>query len=161
MNENKSDRLSVYELSYLIASSIPEEMVAQELSKINKIVADSGATTIAEEQPKLEDLAYTIKKKTVAGSYDKFDSAYFGWVKFELSPSKIEEIKKSVEIIPSVIRVLVITTTKENTYLGKRASSASKIEVEAEKPAEPVVEAEVTASPEEIDKSIDAMVKEA
>ncbi len=161
MNENKTDRLSVYELSYLIASSIPEEKVGEELSKIQKIVVDGGSSIIAEEQPKLEELAYTIKKKTVAGSYDKFDEAYFGWMKFEVSPSKIEEIKKSVELIPSVIRVLVITTIKENTYLGKRASSTSKIEVEAEKPVEVAQEVEVTASREEIDKSIDAMVKEA
>ncbi len=161
MNENKTDRLSVYELSYLIASSIPEEKVGEELSKIQKIIADGGSSIIAEEQPKLEDLAYTIKKKTVAGSYDNFDEAYFGWVKFEVSPSKIESIKKNVELIPSVIRVLVITTIRENTYLGKRASSPSKIETEAEKPTESVHVAEPTASREEIDKSIDAMVKEA
>ena len=161
MNENKTDRLSVYELSYLIASSIPEEKVGEELSKIQKIIADGGSSIIAEEQPKLEDLAYTIKKKTVAGSYDKFDEAYFGWVKFEVSPSKIESIKKNVELIPSVIRVLVITTIRENTYLGKRASSPSNIVTEAEKPTESVQVAEPTASREEIDKSIDAMVKEA
>jgi ribosomal protein S6 len=161
MNENKQDRLSVYELSYLIASSIPEEKVGDEYAKLNKIIADSGAVTISEEQPKLEDLAYTIKKKTVAGSYDKFDKAYFGWVKFEVNPSKIDSIKKSAESIDSFVRVLVITTVKENTYLGKRSSSTNELEGEiVEKPAE-VQEIETPASPEEIDKSIDAMVKEA
>lgn len=161
MNENKQDRLSVYELSYLIASSIPEEKVGDEYAKLNKIIADSGAVMIAEEQPKLEDLAYTIKKKTVAGSYDKFDKAYFGWVKFEVNPSKIDLIKKSSELIDSFIRVLVITTIKENTYLGKRASATNELEVEVVEKAPEVQETETTASPEEIDKSIDAMVKEA
>lgn len=161
MNENKQDRLSVYELSYLIASSVPEERVGDEYAKLNKIIADSGAVMIAEEQPKLEDLAYTIKKKTVAGSYDKFDKAYFGWVKFEVNPSKIDLIKKSSELIDSFIRVLVITTIKENTYLGKRASATNELEVEVVEKAQEVQETETTASPEEIDKSIDAMVKEA
>lgn len=161
MNENKQDRLSVYELSYLIASSVPEERVGDEYAKLNKIIADSGAVMIAEEQPKLEDLAYTIKKKTVAGSYDKFDKAYFGWVKFEVNPSKIDLIKKSSELIDSFIRVLVITTIKENTYLGKRASATNELEVEVVEKAPEVQETETTASPEEIDKSIDAMVKEA
>lgn len=161
MNENKQDRLSVYELSYLIASSVPEEKVADEYAKLNKIIADSGAVMIGEEQPKLEDLAYTIKKKTVAGSYDKFDKAYFGWIKFEVSPSKIDSIKKSAELIDSFIRVLVITTIKENTYLGKRASATNELGVEVVEKTSEVQGTEVIASPEEIDKSIDAMVKEA
>jgi ribosomal protein S6 len=165
MNENSKDRLTVYEVGYLIGSSIPEEKVAEEVEKIHEIINDAGSAIVSEEFPRPLDLAYTIRKKTVAGSYDKFDKAYFGWIKFEVGTDKIESIKKSIEVIPSIIRTLNITTVKENTYLGKHSSSIAKIPSEVEKATEVGNQADVVesvpASPEEIDKSIDAMVKEA
>lgn len=165
MNEKIGDRLTVYEVGYLIGSSIPEEKVGDEVEKIKKILNDAGAVIISEEFPRPEDLAYTIRKKTVAGSYEKYDKAYFGWVKFEVGTDLIENIKKSIEVIPSIIRTLNITTVRENTYLGKHSSMTAKMAVENEKPAEIVSPVDVVetvpASPEEIDKSIDAMVKEA
>ncbi len=165
MNEKNGDRLAVYEIGYLIGSSIPEEKVSEEVEKIKKILNDAHAVIISEEFPRPEDLAYTIRKKTVAGSYEKYDKAYFGWVKFEVGTDLIENIKKSIEVIPSIIRTLNITTVRENTYLGKHSSATAKIAVENEKPAEVVGSVDAVdaapASPEEIDKSIDAMVKEA
>ncbi len=110
-----------------------------------------------------------MKKKTVSGSYDKYDTAYFGWLKFEIEPGKIEAVKKAVENRDTVLRVLLVSTVRENTYLGKRASlvaasfagepvDARMAQVSEEKaapaPAAP-------ASIEEMDKSIDEMVKEA
>lgn len=165
MNEKSGDRLTVYEVGYLIGSSIPEEKVSDEVEKIKKIITNAGASIISEEAPRFEDLAYTIRKKTVAGSYDKFDKAYFGWVKFEVGTDLVENIKKSIEVVPSIIRTLIITTVRENTYLGKRSSAVEKIVLESDKPVEVVSHGDVVesapASPEEIDKSIDAMVKEA
>jgi ribosomal protein S6 len=169
MQEKIDDRLSVYEIGYLIASSVPEEKVGAEVENIKKIINDAGSLVIAEEMPRKQPLAYTIRKKTVSGSYDKFDQAYFGWVKFEVASSKVDGIKKSIENIPSVIRMLLITTVKENTYLGKNALSlAEKVSEEVEKVAtesETVAtipeSEEAPATIEEIDKSIDDMVKEA
>jgi ribosomal protein S6 len=171
MNENTQDRTSVYEIGYLLAG-MPEERVSAEADAVKKVVTDAGASIIAEEAPKHEKLAYTMKKKTVSGSYDKYDEAYFGWVKFEASSDKIDGVKKAVEVIPSVLRMIVVTTVRENTYLGKRAPAAAafprRIPVAGaegdalaataaakkdEKPAEP-------ATIEEMDKSIDEMVKE-
>ena len=102
----------------------------------------------------------------MAGSYEKYDSAYFGWVKFETSSASIETIKKQIEILPSVIRMLVITTVRENTYLGKRESAGVKSldssEWQNNEEVKTVVaqKVEEPATVEEIDKSIDAMVKE-
>ncbi len=166
MNEKKEDRLTVYEIGYLIADSIPEDKIGEEVDKVKKILGDANASVISEEAPHIEDLAYTIRKKTVAGSYNKYDKAYFGWVKFEIGSSLIENIKNAVEVIPSIIRVLVITTVRENTYLGKHAPAISLKSTVSEDKTENVKGSEVIAdsilaTPEEIDKSIDAMVKEA
>lgn len=156
MNQEREDRLSVYEVGYLIVSSVAEENVPAEAEKIKKIIIDAGASVISEEMPHKEQLAYEMRRKTVSGAYEKYDEAYFGWVKFELSSSKIESVKKAVEVIPSVLRMILITTVKENTYLGKRALSMTPkaaIAVEEKKDV-PV------ATVEEMDKSIDDMVKE-
>lgn len=159
--KEKEDRLSVYEIGYLIADSIPEEGVPAEADKIKKIISDAGSEIIAEDLPHKERLAYTIRRKTVGGTYEKYDSAYFGWVKFEVSSSKIDAIKKSIEPMPSVVRMILITTVRENTYLGKRAPAvapATATIVQEER----VVAAPVAApaSIEDMDKSIDDMVKE-
>jgi len=168
MIDTNKDRTAVYEIGYLIATSIPEEKVSGEAEALKKIVTDAGSEVIAEEAPHLEQLAYEMRKKTVSGSYDKYERAYFGWIKFEVGTDKIESIKKAFEVTPSVLRTLVISTVKENTYLGKRAAHAIADEISAkpEAPVEAKVEkvAEEIVAPatvEEMDKSIDAMVKEA
>jgi ribosomal protein S6 len=159
------DETSVYEVGYLIISSIPEEKVPEEVEAVKKIITDAGSTVIAEEAPHSEHLAYTISKKTVSGGYEKYDSAYFGWIKFELGSDKIEEVKKVIELRPSVLRMLLISTVRENTYLGKRAPDIAPVVFA------PIAVATISgaltddkkdvapATIEEMDKSIDNMVK--
>ena len=167
MEENtKDDRISVYEIGYLVAGDVLEEKVSEEADKVKDVIVKSGATIIADEVPHMEELSYTMRVKTVSGSYEKYDRAYFGWVKFELSSNKVESVKKTVELLPKILRMILITTVKENTYLGKRASQiaaaimpkkAQDIGIGA------VVDAkkDVTSlSVEDMDKSIDDMVKE-
>lgn len=177
MNDNNKDRQAIYEIGYLIVGSIAEENIATETEKVKKVIIDAGANIIAEEAPHHQQLAYTIRRKTVAGSYEKYDEAYFGWIKFEIGTDKIEAIKKTIEVIPSILRILLITTVREDTYLGKRAPTAAavamptldekntarsphKTSMEAVIPEE-VIESAVapTATVEEMDKSIDEMVK--
>ncbi len=181
MDETQSDvRVNVYEIGYLLVSSVPEEKVASEAEAVKSIITKAGASVIAEETPHSERLAYTMRKKTVSGSYDKYDSAYFGWIKFEVASNVIESIKTSVEIHPTVLRMLMISTVKENTYLGKRAiaiaedfspsvkkNGGDKSSVAERAPftitkavEDEKVAPSAPATVEDMDKSIDAMVKE-
>ncbi|MES2216627.1 MAG: 30S ribosomal protein S6 [Patescibacteria group bacterium] len=169
MTETNHDDQSVYEIGYLIAG-VPDEKVPTEAEALKKIIGDAGAEFITEEAPHQQQLAYTIRKKTVTGGYDKYDTAFFGWVKFELGADKIEAVKKAMELHPSVLRMLLISTVRENTYLGKRAPAVvlATSGVTAEQPLATVSGALVEekkdvapASIEEMDKSIDNMVKEA
>ena len=159
MNDMHEGRLSVYEIGYLIVPSVPEEKVPAEEAAIQKLIADTGAEVLAEEAPRRIPLAYTMRVKMVSGAYDKHDEAYFGWIKFEVGSDKIEALKKAVELMPSMLRMMVMSTVREATYLGKRAASMLA------KPAIAVTE-ETKAAPaapvtiEEMDKSIDALVKE-
>jgi ribosomal protein S6 len=159
-NNTKGERLSVYEIGYLFATSIPEEKVPLEADTLKKILTDAGATIITDEAPEATPLAYEMRKKTVSGSYNTYDSAYFGWVKFELDSGKIEAVKKSVELMPTVLRMLLTTTVRENTYLGKRASAAAAKAISGTPEDKKNAVAAAPASIEEMDKSIDEMVKE-
>ena len=171
----KEDKMQIYEIGYLLVSSIPEEKVATEVALLKDILSKKGAEFIAEETPELRTLAYTMTKK-IGAVHHGFDKSYFGWFKFELSTKETESVKKSFEENPHMLRMLFITTVKEGTYLGKKSPSASLSKVEetniehnsntAEVTTEATAEvvAEVPAAPvsvEEIDKSIDEMVKEA
>ncbi|MEK7463653.1 MAG: 30S ribosomal protein S6 [Patescibacteria group bacterium] len=158
MDKNiKEDRSDVYEIGYLLVSSIPEEKVVSEVASLKEALSKKGAEFIGEETPELRTLAYTMTKK-IGTSNQRFDRGYFGWFKFEMPVKEIESIKKSFEENPHMLRMLVITTVRENTYLGKKSPAVSP-----EVAAEPVKEVApvAPASIEEMDKSIDAMVKEA
>jgi ribosomal protein S6 len=161
MDNINDDRLSVYEIGYLIVSSVPEEKVSGEADTIRKIITGAGSEIITEEAPYYQPLAYTMRKKMVSGVYEKYDAAYFGWIKFEVGSDKIEAIKNAIEIHPSILRMLLITTVRENTVLNKRVVSVDTL---TQKLSEDTV-AEVKETPvavvEEMDKSIEAMVKEA
>jgi ribosomal protein S6 len=167
MSETKhADNQSVYEIGYLIVSSIPEEKISSEAEAINTIITASGASVIADEAPHRMKLAYEMRKKNVGGTYEKYNDAFFGWTKFEVGSDKVEAIKKSIEAKDSVLRMLLITTVKENTYLGKRAPAiAAEFSLKKEGKSEEAApaakkEAAPAASVEEMDKSIDDMVKE-
>lgn len=159
--------MSVYELGYLLAG-LPDERVAAEADGIREVVTKNGGTIIAEETPHHERLAYTMRKKMVSGSYNKYDEAHFGWIKFEAASSKAAAVKNAVDTREPVLRTLLITTVRENTYLGKRAPAvAAAFAKKGPEEAAPGVGAAkkdtVAAAPatvEEMDKSIDEMVKE-
>lgn len=165
----KDGALKVYEIGYLLVSSVPTEKVADIATSLKDVLSKKGAEIISEEAPELIELSYTMIKK-IGTANQRFDRGYFGWIKFELSASEIEEVKKTFEMHPDMLRMLLIITVKENTFLGKKASAAAAVAVEGVSPEAPanetlpipgIVSPTAPASIEEMDKSIDEMVKEA
>jgi len=150
----KSEKMEVYEIGYHIVPSVSEENLATEVGKIMDLI--KGAEIISEEAPKLTDLAYTIAKQ-VGGLRRKFDKAYFGWVKFEMDNKDIAAVKKSLDANENVLRFLLIKTVRENTLYGSKLVAAEEV---AKKKATVKKEEKAPASQEEIDKSIDELIKE-
>ncbi|MDB5259650.1 MAG: Ribosomal protein [Candidatus Taylorbacteria bacterium] len=163
VKSDKEEIVKVYEIGYLLVSSIPKEKVADITVELRNIVTNKGANIIAEEAAEITQLAYTMIKKVGAANI-RFNEGYFGWVKFELSGSEIEAVKKAFEENPNMLRSLIITTVRDTTYLGKKAPAIARSE-DVVAPEAPAVEAaaaapvEVPATVEDIDKSIDEMVK--
>ena len=164
MNENIDDvEVLVYEVGYHLMPTIDESDVLVHVAKIKSLIDEREGIVISEEMPKLVALAYDISK-TINTKKQKFSKAYFGWVKFEMDPAKILDLKNKIESLPEVLRLLVIKTVKENTIhtpkipMFKRENKEEGMVTSKDFPT-PVVEVEKTeASEEEIDKSIDELV---
>lgn len=156
-NEDLKIESRIYEVGYLLLPTFSEEEMLVVYNNLKQLVSNLGGEIISDEIPKMISLSYTMFK-VIKNIHNKFNSAYFGWVKFEMSADKIGELKKKLDIDSDFIRFLILKTVKENTIATKRfmhKDSKRKI---------PIVnkEEENTASfpidKEEIDKEIDAMV---
>ncbi len=66
---------------------------------------------------------------------DEYDTAYFGWIKFEAAPEAALEIKKAMDANEKVLRYLLIKTARENTLYGDKVLPQEKAaEVKADAP---------------------------
>ncbi len=165
---SKEDNIKVYEIGYILISSLPKEKVEETTESLKKILVDKGGNVLAMESPELIPLSYSMVKKIGTANHT-FNEGYFGWFKFEMNTSEIESIRKAFEVYPEILRALTIITVKENTYLGKKIAKVFSTESVEESVVtetlfphnEEIKEPVVKASIEEMDKSIDAMVKEA
>ena len=151
----------VYELGYHIVSTVAEENLPKEVEALKAIVLKDGGSLVSEGEPKLINLAYSMTK-SVADIKKKFNTAYFGWLKFETKSELIPMIKKAVDAYPNILRYLLIKTVRENTLyvpkLNVRAVSKEDAPVKAKKSIK--TDEKKATSMEEIDKSIEELVAE-
>ncbi len=156
----------VYELGYHIVSTIAEENVPKEVEILKALVLKDGGSLVSEGEPKLINLAYSMTK-SVADTKKKFNSAYFGWIKFETKSELIPEMKKKLDASASVLRYLLIKTVRENTMFTPKlntktpAKEVKEVKEEAPKTKKSTKTKESkAASVEELDKTIDELVLE-
>lgn len=159
-HKETGEKMQVYEVGYLIVPSIPEEKVADEVSIIHSQIEKNGGEIIAEDFPKLRDLTYSMLQ-VVESKRSNYDSAYFGWVKFEIPVSAIATIEAQLKQTKSVLRHLIMKTVRENTMFSERVPNVEKMSADLspeEVVSKPVVEEKKVVIEEDIDKSIDALV---
>ncbi|MDQ5949342.1 MAG: small subunit ribosomal protein [Patescibacteria group bacterium] len=161
INKEKEDMMTVYEVSYLLLPSLAVEQVSSTVDFITKKIKELDGAVISSESPILIDLAYPMTK-VIQTNRHKCQSAYFGWVKFEMSRDSVEGVKKTLDTSDDVLRYLLVKTVRENTLLNgkmmlRKEESLKKEEGDTDDVVEDVVPEEPT-TPEEIDKSIDDLV---
>lgn len=147
----------IYEVGYLLLSSISLEDMPVVYGNLKDLIVSLGGEIISDEMPKTIPLAYTMTK-VIQNIRNRFDTAYFGWVKFEMSPDKVLELKKKLDLDVNFLRFLILKTIRENTIAAKRfvhKDSRRKI-ITSKKEGEN--ETVLPIDKEEIDKEIDAMV---
>ena len=147
----------VYELGYLLVSSIPEENVNTVYGDLKEVISSLGGLAISDEMPRMIMLAYPMTK-IIANVRHKFSNAYFGWVKFEMSSEKVLELKKKLDLDPNFIRFLIVKTVKENTVAAKRFVHRDSIRRKTPSIRKEGEESAMPINKEEIDKEIEALI---
>ncbi len=85
-----------YELAYHILPTVAEGEVTSVTDELKALVAKAGGAITDEEVAERFELAYEIDKY-LEGKYRKFTSAYFGWVRFTLTPKALASLTEGVE----------------------------------------------------------------
>ena len=152
---------SVYELGYHLLPTLSDEEVQKEAISFKSLVEKIGGSLVSEEAPKPMHLAYEMIKKQ-EGKNAKFDTSFFGWIKFEMSADGVLSVKEEVDANKNVLRFIIIKTVREYTPIQHK-ELFKEPEPEAPKPiSKPeTVEANDDGKPvsdEELDKSIEELV---
>ncbi|MDE2116923.1 MAG: 30S ribosomal protein S6 [Patescibacteria group bacterium] len=168
MTETAKTAGTVYEVGYHIVPTVSPENLPREVDAVKAALEKVGATMIAEEAPKLRPLAYTMIQ-AVGSARHRFDTAHFGWIKFEAPREAVAELDKAMKANDKVLRYIIVKTVRENTLYGSKvlaeerrdsrdeAKSDAKSDTDGQKVAEPKA-VKPHATEEEIDKSIDKLV---
>jgi ribosomal protein S6 len=105
--ESTKEGFKVYELGIHLLPTLSEADVQIEFSKIKSNIE------------KLEgEIAYEIPK-TIKAQKKWYETAFFGWVKFELEASKLATFEKFVKELDDTLRYLIVKTVRENTLVAK------------------------------------------
>jgi len=158
MAADERDVLS-YELAFHVLPTVAEGEVTTIFDSIKALITNAGGELIGEEAPARFELAYEIVKY-LEGRNRKFSSAYFGWVRFKLDPSQVDEIAQEVEAMKEILRSMVIRLTKieEENPFEFHPSVASRMSETIEIGEETEVEEgddadEASAAPAETEES--------
>ncbi|MDP3763448.1 MAG: 30S ribosomal protein S6 [bacterium] len=112
--------MTVYELSFLILPSIPEDKLSDVVNSIRKVVTKEGGIEIDAEAPFKQPLAYSMSK-TIGASHYVLTDAYLGWIKFEVEPANVLAIKVGVEKIEEILRFLLVKAPRETIFTFAKA----------------------------------------
>ena len=151
----------VYELVYHIIPDVSEEEAPREAAAIKEFIKEHGGTVISEEAPKHIDLAYDMFR-TENGKKERFETAHFGGIKFEMDPTNVIEVKNVLDSNKNILRHIIFKTVKENTRAEIRLPQVrSERKHEAPLKVTPKKEEQsVPVSEEALDKSIKEIVVE-
>ena len=147
----------VYEVGYLLVPSIKEEEIPTVYGNLKELVSSLEGKAMSDEMPVMISLAYSMQK-TVQNVRNKYDTAYFGWMKFYMDGDKAVILKKKLDLDSNIIRFLIIKTVKENTVAAKRFTHKDISRKKIQTVKSPDSTEGVEINKEEIDKEIDAMV---
>lgn len=130
----------VYELGFHLDPELPTEGVKSAYQAVRDVISAQGAI-VAESEPVMIQLAYTISRQDTAGRRD-FNSAYFCWIAYETTADKHAEVITFAGANKKIIRFIDLVTSKD------AARHAVEIREFAMKTEERVEEVEPTADVE-------------
>jgi len=146
-----------YEFAFHILPTVAEGEVPSVVDALKAHITKAGGEITDEETAKRFDLAYEITKY-LEGKHRKFNSAYFGWVRFRLEASSLVELTETLDGSKEVLRYLLVKLTKveeqnpfkfHESIVGRQVRTISDEEM-----AEVEAEAAALALPEILDEEV-------
>ena len=157
---------SAYELAFHVLPTVADGEVAAVFESLKNTITSSKGTLTDEEAPERIDLAYEIVIN-LEGKNRKFESAYFGWIRFSAVPSAIADITEAVDNDVNILRHLLIRLTRveeETPFRYHEALKDQKMVTDVEEsevvPDFTTVAAPVAATETEATKEVAAEVDE-
>ena len=123
MNHNEHTESRYYELGYHLVPSLSAEQTPAAAGAVRAMIEQISGSIIAEELPVFIDLAYQIVK-TIDHKNKRFDNAYFGFIKFEGTPSEIAKLETGLKGDENILRYILVKTLREDTFITKKISSS-------------------------------------
>ncbi|MGB9726511.1 MAG: 30S ribosomal protein S6 [Minisyncoccia bacterium] len=149
--ENNTLENIFYELTFFLSSKLNDKEAEEKFNNLIKEIEELKSSVLETSLPRLEFLAYPIKKET---------SGYFCLVKFKIERELIQELEKKLKLMPEILRYLLlkkeeITQKFESRKKYQVSLKRGKSELGVEKP-----EKEKEVSLEELDKKLNEILKE-
>jgi ribosomal protein S6 len=159
INETK-----LYELAFNIIPTISDAEVKDVFGGIKDMVSKIGKV-VASSEPAHIPLAY-VMEKSIDTKKQKYNTAYFSWIKFEATPEVIDQFQKDLDLNKAILRYMVIKSDKESTISAQELAQVLRGDEEKEvavEEGEKVVETDSVVEADkndvaEIDKAIDDLV---
>lgn len=160
-HEDKENGATTYELGYHLVPSLGEDDLALRVTELQKAITAEGGSVISEGQPQACSLAYTMHKMR-GGRWDRYDSTFFGWIRFKTHASAIATLKGVLDHDEHLVRYLLIKL--DPVALAPEPVRAPRRET-TEVPVEPKAlvkkqddEEGGEVSEEELDKQIEQLI---
>lgn len=150
--------LKVYEVGYFLVPLVTESDIPSEVGKIQFAIEQHGGVFISNEFPAMRSLAYEMRK-AMGDRNQVFTTGYFGWIKFEMVPENVAALKSEFDVLPNILRFILVHTVRESAFFAPRSSVLSTKQpgtIEEGEKREP----ESIISDEELDKSIEQLIAE-
>jgi ribosomal protein S6 len=168
MTETHEDKdlveLQKYELGYHLVPSLSEDDLALRVGEIMQAVANAGGTIVSEGAPQACTLTYTIARLR-GGRWEKYDTSFFGWVRFDAPTTAIAPLKDLLEHADFVVRHLILRLDAQALAPAPAPRAPRPVEV-VEVATEPkqlerkvVEEVKTEVVEEELDKQIEDLIK--
>lgn len=141
----------IYEVGYHIVPIVGEDNLGARVTKVRDVIESRKGIIIADEYPKFMDLAYKVAR-TAENKRATFESAYFGWFKFQATPDAVTAVDADLKKENDILRYILVKTVRENTMSPKKAlREAKREEARGDEPKE----AKPKLSEEELDKAVE------
>lgn len=147
----------VYEIGLLINPDLSQQEAGKTVENIKNILEKQSASVISEGEVVDIDLAYQIITK-IASKNQRFEKAFFSWVKFQAETSAILGIKKEVDKKKSeVFRYLITKTVEEDEATDKYQEISDVVEIEEPKKEDQKQEGDTIDTTTEINDSKESL----